>query len=344
MGEVGMPIDRTGDRDKEKRPENFWKGLARDALVAGVIVAVILGGMYLYAGVWPPLVVVESSSMQHSDTTSSIGVIDTGDMVFQQAATTRDSVVSYLEGRVNGYATYSDYGDVIIFRRAGFATPIIHRAIMYISLHANGTADVDNLRSLPWDEWEATNANDQPTRNTVFLKTLTIRHMGFDHNTNLTFSFGGIPVTPRVGFVTMGDNNLFHACQSIRANCASGYDQISTIARLQDIEGKARGEIPWIGLIKLVVQPTVSCCWRGWGDPVAPKNSWDALLVTLLFLIALPFILEYAGRAWTKYVSPHLPRVRWPWTKGKPVAPDAEGPPDPAAGDGGPPREGSSGP
>ena len=37
--------------------------------------------------------------------------------------------------------------------------------------------------------------------------------------------------------------------------------------------------------------------------------------MTLIFLVALPFILEYAGRGWTKYVSPRLPRIRWPWKK-----------------------------
>jgi signal peptidase len=344
MGNVGMTLDRARDRDKEDGPENFWKGLARDAIVAALIVAVILGAMYLYAGVWPPLVVVESSSMQHSDEASGLGVIDTGDMVFQQAATSRESIVTYLEGRANGYATYGDFGDVIIFRKVGSATPIIHRAIMYISLHANGTADVDNLVPLG-AEWYATDANDLPTRNPVFLKTLTIRHMGFEHNINMTFSFGGVSVT-RAGFVTMGDNNAFRACRSARmagVDCLSGYDQVSTMPRLQDIEGRARGEIPWIGLIKLVVQPTPSCCSGGWGVG-APKNSWDALLVTLLFLISLPFLLEFAGRGWTKYVSPRLPKIRWPWTKHKAVGTNADMPSDPPEGDGEPPREGSSEP
>lgn len=344
MGEIGMPLDRARNRDKEDRPEKFWKGLVRDAIVAALIVAVILGAMYLYAGVWPPLVVVESSSMQHSDDVSSLGVIDTGDMVFQQTAATRESIVTYLEGRANGYATYGDYGDVIIFRKVGAATPIIHRAIMYISLHANGTADVGDVMLLPSAEWDATNANDQPTRNPVFLKTLTIRHMGFEHDVSLTFSFGGGATTPRIGFVTMGDNNLLHACRAFRSSCASGYDEFSTMPRLQDIEGRARGEIPWIGLIKLVVQPTPSCCAGGWGDPRAPKNSWDALLVTLLFLIALPFILEYAGRGWAKYVSPHLPKIRWPWSRAKAVVPDAEAHSDPAEGDGEAPTEESSEP
>src|SRR5438094_7653018 len=143
-----MPRDRPRDEDDEEEDEHFWKGLARDLLVSGIIVVVFLTAVYLYTGVWPPLVVVESSSMQHSDRESFLGVIDTGDMVFQQAAPTRADVITYLEGRATGYATYGDYGDVIIFRRAGNPTPVIHRAIMYITLHNNGTfatADVTAL-------------------------------------------------------------------------------------------------------------------------------------------------------------------------------------------------------
>src|SRR6059036_3091676 len=138
-----MPRDRPRDEDDEEEAENFWKGLARDLLVAAIIVVVFLAAIYLYTGVWPPLVVVESASMQHSDQESFLGVIDTGDMVFQQAAPTRADVVTYLEGRATGYATYGDYGDVIIFRRPIDPVPVIHRAIMYVTLHyANRTADV----------------------------------------------------------------------------------------------------------------------------------------------------------------------------------------------------------
>src|SRR5438034_4572253 len=115
------------DREDDA-PEHFWRDLAKDAIIAGVIVAVFLGGLYVYAGVWPPLVVVESSSMSHSDAESKLGVIDTGDMIFQQSVSGRSAVVTYIEGRVTGYTTYGDYGDVIIFRRATSATPIIHRA------------------------------------------------------------------------------------------------------------------------------------------------------------------------------------------------------------------------
>ena len=307
-----MPRDRRRDEDDEEEDENFWKGLARDLLVAAIIVVVFLAAIYLYTGVWPPLVVVESSSMQHSDRESFLGVIDTGDMVFQQAAPTRADVVTYLEGRAAGYATYGDYGDVIIFRRAGNPTPVIHRAIMYITLYVNGTADVPALAGI--SNWTAI-GDAGPTTSPFYLHTVTIHAMGFRHDLGITFdfaNFGGF--VPRSGYLTMGDNN------------APLYDT-SWLPRQGDIIGRARGEIPWFGLLKLTLQPTDSCCADGWGDTRAPKNSWDSLLVSLLFLLALPFLLELAVRGWTKYVSPRLPEIRLPWKRrAKPATTEGDQP------------------
>src|SRR3990172_11968182 len=84
--------------------------------------------------------------------------------------------------------TYGGYGGGIIFRRARSVTPIIHRAIMYVTIHGNGTADVPDVARLPDSEWDARNLTG-PTENPVFLQSLTIRHMGFEHNINLTFGF-----------------------------------------------------------------------------------------------------------------------------------------------------------
>src|SRR6266566_4521120 len=222
-----MPRDRPRDEDDEEEAENFWKGLARDLLVAAIIVVVFLAAIYLYTGVWPPLVVVESASMQHSDQESFLGVIDTGDMVFQQAAPTRADVVTYLEGRATGYATYGDYGDVIIFRRAGNPTPVIHRAIMYITLYANGTASVPDLAGI--SNWTAT-GDTGPTTTPFYLRSVTINAMGFRHDFGIRFdfaNFGGFGA--RSGYITMGDNN------------APGYDT-SWLPRQGDIIGRARGD------------------------------------------------------------------------------------------------------
>jgi len=261
--------------------------------------------MYAYAGTWPPLVVVESSSMQHADRESFLGVIDTGDMVFQQAAPTRSSVTTYVEGRASGYSTYGDYGDVIIFNRPGDPTPVIHRAILYVTEYPDGTADALDIANPSFTDWEATN-DTGPTTDPHHLRTLTIYRMGFGGNLNITFNFsdfiGFARTAPRSAYITMGDHN------------APTYDT-PWMPRQADVIGRARGELPWFGLLKLTLQPTNSCCPGGWGDPEAPNNSWNALLVSLIFLLALPFLLEIAGRAWTKYVGPRLPEIRWPWRR-----------------------------
>jgi len=315
-----MPRD---DPEDDEAPENVWLGLARDLIVAGVIVAVFLASMYAYAGTWPPLVVVESSSMQHSGQESFLGVIDTGDMVFQQAAPTRASILTYIEGRASGYATYGDYGDVIIFNRPGNPTPVIHRAIMYVTIRTNGTADVPDLALLSSD-WFATDESGLPTTSPYFLQNVTIRHMGFNHNFNITFDFrttGSLArFAPRSGYITMGDQNAYLAC-AITLDCSSNAYDWGWMPHQTDVIGRARGEIPWFGLLKLTLSPTDSCC-NSWGNPEAPKNSWDSLSVSLIFLVALPFILEIAGRGWKKYVGPRLPKIRWPWRKADPSARD----------------------
>ena len=317
-----MPRDRSRDDEDDEEEENFWKGLGKDLLVAAIIVVVFLGIIYAYAGVWPPLVVVESSSMQHADRESFLGVIDTGDMVFQQAAPTRADVVTYLEGRASGYSTYGDYGDVIIFRRAGNPTPVIHRAIMYITLYTNGTADVPALSAI--SNWTAV-GDAGPTTSPYYLHSVTIHGMGFQHNLGITFDFLNFRnFAPRSGYITMGDNNAYDYCLTLDPCGGTPYDPTWVVLQ-SDVIGRARGEIPWFGLLKLTLQPTDSCCAEGWGDTHAPKNSWDSLLVSLLFLLALPFILEYAMRGWMKYVSPRLPEIRWPWKRRrKPAAPNED--------------------
>ena len=341
-----MPSRRPSRRyeEDEEEDEAFWKGLARDLVVAGIIVVVFLAGVYLYAGIWPPLVVVESSSMQHADRESSLGAIDTGDMVFQQVAPDRASIVTYIEGRVSGYATYQDYGDVIIFRRPGDSTPVIHRAIMFVQLYANGTGSVSGL-ALPASEWEATNDSGGPTESPYFLRTLTIHRMGFDHNLGIRFDFVNLAsrYPGRSGYITMGDHNAYLACVANPDPCQNSipYDT-GWLPRQEDVIGRARGEIPWFGLLKLTLQPTGSCCASGWGDPEAPKNSWDSLLLSLLALFALPFLLEFIGRGWKKYVSPRLPGIRWPWRakarrKTVPVPEDPEADPPPEADEDRPP-------
>src|SRR2546426_5213269 len=136
------------DGDEEEKPKTLRESLllfARDLIVAFLIVALVLGAMTLYTQVWPPAVVVESDSMQHSDTSSSIGVVDTGDMVLVQAVRQRSDVTTYLEGSGDGYFTYSNFEDVIVFHPLAYpldSTPIIHRPMVYVVRNGSGGAAV----------------------------------------------------------------------------------------------------------------------------------------------------------------------------------------------------------
>ena len=328
-----------GERvEDEASSGSGWKSWVRDIAIAVLIMVVLLTAIYAYTSVWPPLVVVESSSMQHGHTTSYIGVIDTGDLVFVQAAPARSDVVTYLQGRATGYSTYSDYGDVIVFRlaRDPGATPIIHRAIMYV-LPNGSLANVPDLAGLPASQWHGYR-NGLPVSGAYGLSAVTVDDMGYNHNLNFTFnlayfvtSFGGQP-----GYITMGDNNAYDQCAPTLNPCTTGYDT-SWFPSQGDIIGHARGEIPWFGLIKLLLSPSSTCC-QGWGDPSAPSNSWTDLALAIVFLIALPFIIEGAAWGWSKYA--------WPWLKPRIWRKEADEP-EPRelpTEDEDEPKEGSSGP
>jgi len=105
--------------------ENFWVSLLRDLVVALLLLAALALALYLYAGVWPPMVSVEGNSMYPH--------MHDGDLVFLQGLG-RTGVVTYEEGKVTGYRTYEDYGDVIIYWPYGDKTvrPIIHRAMYWV--------------------------------------------------------------------------------------------------------------------------------------------------------------------------------------------------------------------
>lgn len=154
-------------------------GVAKDVLVAVIIILIILTGMYAYARVWPPIVVIESSSMVHENAPyGRIGTIDAGDFTFVKKVDGRSAIVTYYQGRESGYMTYGNYGDVIIFQKNGQpGTPIIHRAIVWIEQN-NSKYDIPELG------WYGNASVDLPEFNLA----------------------GYCP--DGTGFITKGDNNL----------------------------------------------------------------------------------------------------------------------------------------
>ena len=97
----------------------------RELLSAVAVVLAVFLLAWGYTGNWPPMVVIESGSMEHDDNPlypepgfTHIGAIDTGDLVLVKSAE-RDDIVTYLEGKQTGYKRYGDYGDVIIYYKNG---------------------------------------------------------------------------------------------------------------------------------------------------------------------------------------------------------------------------------
>lgn len=263
--------------------------LGRDVGVAVLIVLIVLGGIYAYTRVWPPMVVVESSSMQHRNDISYIGVIDTGDLVLVQAAPSRSDVITWVEGKATSYMTYSNFGDVIIFNREGDPTPVIHRAILWVNYNATHMAfDIPDLAQLKLNDlWGGFNADGSAVNSPYGLTgTIWLAQSGWRGDMTLTINlradFLNYPKYRHDGYVTLGDNN------------ERGYDK--ALVPQKDIIGKARGELPWFGLLKLTLAPSPNACCHGWGDSNpstgAPKNSWDSLLIALLLIVLSPILID----------------------------------------------------
>ncbi|WP_226022476.1 S26 family signal peptidase [Halomicrobium salinisoli] len=122
-----------------------WRVYAYD-LVSSVV-AVGLVGAFLFAvsGVWPPLVAIESGSMDPH--------IEKGDLVFVveeerfpgDRAIADTGVVTARSGERTGYRTFRGHGDVVVYQPDGNAreTPIIHRATFWVEAGENWVAEAD---------------------------------------------------------------------------------------------------------------------------------------------------------------------------------------------------------
>ena len=252
------------------------KSTVKDVIISVIIVVIIFLSLYAYAQTWPPIVVIESGSMQHGDS-SSIGIIDTGDIVIVKKIYSEDDVVSYVEGRMNGYETYGDYGDVIIYQYNGKL--IIHRAIIH--LHWNGK------------EWKIRGFKDDnyPSWLHVTKDYISIDDVGFKKK-EVIINIDKNHLDPNKvgtdGFITMGDNNLArYGASAYDQSNAGGFIPICPkLVNYEMIVGVARGEIPWIGAIKLYV--------TGTNTEEIPPNTTVNMIISIILLIGGSFGIDYA--------------------------------------------------
>ena len=262
--------------------------MVQDVVVAVIVVAVVLLSLWAYGGRWPPMVVVESESMQHSHDKSYVGVIDTGDLTLVRTLDKVGEVVTWVEGRDRGYETYSNYGDVIVYHKNGLTqtTPIIHRAIVRIVYNATGHSfDVPSL------DYYNVHYN-------FLINDLISFHSGvreeFDLVVNVTAilnNFDANPVVePHGGIITKGDHNRDIDQYSLPAWTGVGNPPAGVSRLVEPVEdgwlvGVARGEIPWFGIIKLWAKGQTEL------HP-PPSNSGYNLVVSIVLLLVAPFLAE----------------------------------------------------
>ena len=272
-----MPGDPA--EDPLKRHQSTIEILIAVAIVAGLFLT-----MFAYAANWPPLVVVESRSMQHADGESFIGTVDTGDLVLVKKAFSRGDIKTYYDGREANYTSYGDFGDVIIYLRGGsnHQTPIIHRAILYIAANPDGvsfscweleqlTEGIDFDFSVPTDTWTRITGN-------VILHDYGFRAeeliVPIQDIVQETLSRGALI---HDGYITKGDFNR-------QVDQLLGISPNKEPVRFDWVVGVARGEFPWLGIVKLYLT----------GDlpTYTPQNSIDALIILMIVVIVLPLTIE----------------------------------------------------
>jgi signal peptidase len=234
-----------------------------DILVALLAVFIILLLLWTYTGQWfeAPMVAIESGSMEHPNPPfGRMGTIDAGDMVLVQTTDTIDDIVTHGSAQSNeGWKSYGDYGDVVIYKPLGKegVPQIIHRAMCWVEINKEG-----NTTTYTIAEYGIFNE-----------ETLTIPYLGLNNKRPA-------PAWTHSGFLTMGDNNNI-------------IDQVSSICpqplKIEWISGKARLEIPWLGTINLFFDDIL------YGKDTVSNVHEDSLIclgILLAIFISIPIALD----------------------------------------------------
>ncbi|MEZ3145077.1 S26 family signal peptidase [Halobaculum sp. MBLA0143] len=112
--------------------------LFRETLSSALIVAVVGALLFAVSGIWPPMVAVESGSMEpHMQKGDLVFVTEPGRFA-PDAARGTTGIVTYEVGSEAGYSTFGQAGSVIVYRQPGrYGPPIIHRARFHVEAGEN---------------------------------------------------------------------------------------------------------------------------------------------------------------------------------------------------------------
>jgi signal peptidase len=191
--------------------EAGWGTLLLDIVSVFGSVALVAGLLFAISGVWPPLVAIESGSMEPNIQTNDLVFVMNEERFAGPGSQGDTGVVPAQAGGRTGYSTFQQPGDVIVYHPDGDtrATPIIHRAMLWVE-------DGENW----YDEADPDYVG------------------GADSCAELT----GCPAD-NAGFITKGDANAGYD--------QVGVDPLSSPVRPRWIVGTAEARVPLLGNIRL---------------------------------------------------------------------------------------------
>ncbi|MCU4718881.1 S26 family signal peptidase [Halapricum hydrolyticum] len=230
--------------DNPEESGSNWVMYLYDLLSSVGIVVLIGVLLFTASGVWPPMVAIESGSMEP--------VMERGDLVFVMEADRfpgpgahESGVVTERTGQTTGYEKFGKYGDVIVFKPDGsdHRTPVIHRAMFWVEAGENWV-DKANPDYLPED---AVCEGDGATPGGTDVRACP---------------------APHSGFITKGDDN-------------DAYDQVKGIAdgpvKPEWVIGTAEYSLPYLGNIRLSAEAgATNTTWHG----TAATNAWNGTVAT----------------------------------------------------------------
>lgn len=279
------------------------------------MIVVLIAALYAHTGSMPPLVVVESSSMVH-DSDGEVGSIDAGDLVLVHKSSF-ENIVTFAEATdplnpYYGHEAHGMEGDVVIYKKNGeTSTPIIHRAILRVVPNeayppsSNGTCPeeasfdsewiIDGTRGACVLTW------DVPGTSVVNQPSISIQFDGIDagYYDCERFAHAGVEahlvvhdwVPKHSGLLTLGDANKCSVDQGAGAvNGSSGLRTLdgSVLGPVQEswLVGRAGGEIPWLGAVKLMVSGS------GPGLEYVPGSSLMYLFACIGGILVFPMVAD----------------------------------------------------
>lgn len=264
------------------------KKIAMTVCVVIVACAGCYGCLVATCGFMFPFSSVVSESMQHDNYRSEIGVIDTGDIVVVQDPS-KSEIVSYVKGSQTGKETFGMYGSVIIYNRDVTQNPVIHRAIIWLDYDASAAAEGKSGWSSSEligykEEWHSDGSGWNDLRGELVI------HVG-DKIANVDLD----TLQKKSGFLTMGDNPVTNG----------NFDQSSGIINhpigMEDIRSIPILELPWFGIVKLVLNGNTHVSHVPNSLPTLAMTV--VMIFSILFIIDALFITKYANKAGIKLMN-----------------------------------------